>query len=161
VTSILYKLVHSDPIHPDNLEVLGLLPDKWHEVFSRVLAKSPSERYPTAAAFVQNLELCLGSWFGALEGETVILPSPCSPPRSREASSADSDETIAVHTLPPARVARRIVRPHGAHGFDPDGDCSYRRGLDGPSPRQRRTSRGRCTPGRESARGVAASVTRR
>jgi serine/threonine-protein kinase len=54
VTSILYKLVHSDPIQPDNLEVLGLLPDKWHEVFSRVLAKSPAERYPTAAAFVRR-----------------------------------------------------------------------------------------------------------
>ncbi|HEY7819622.1 MAG TPA: serine/threonine-protein kinase, partial [Vicinamibacteria bacterium] len=76
VTSILYKLVHSDPIYPDNLEVLGLLPDKWVEVFSRVLAKSPSERYPTASAFVQNLELCLGSWFGALEGETVVLREP-------------------------------------------------------------------------------------
>jgi serine/threonine-protein kinase len=105
VTSILYKLVHSDPIHPNNLEVLGLLPDKWHEVFSRVLAKSPLDRYPTAAAFVQNLELCLGSWFGALEGETVILREPLlTPAEVAGASRADSDETIAVPLpLPPAR----------------------------------------------------------
>ncbi len=107
VTSILYKLVHSDPIHPDNLEVLGLLPDKWHEVFSRVLAKSPLDRYPTAAAFVQDLELCLGSWFGALEGETVILREPLlTPGEVGGASRADSDETIAVPPpLPPPRGA--------------------------------------------------------
>jgi serine/threonine-protein kinase len=105
VTSILYKLVHSDPIHPDNLEVLGLLPDKWHEVFSRVLAKSPSDRYPTAAAFVQDLELCLGSWFGALEGETVVLRAPVlAPAELARASSADSDETVVVPPpLPPSR----------------------------------------------------------
>ncbi len=106
VTSILYKLVHSDPIHPDNLEVLGLLPDKWHEVFSRVLAKSPSDRYPTAAAFVQNLELCLGSWFGALEGETVILREPVlAPAELARASSADADETVVVPPpIPPSRA---------------------------------------------------------
>ena len=105
VTSILYKLVHSDPIHPDNLEVLGLLPDKWHEVFSRVLAKAPSERYPTAAAFVQNLELCLGSWFGALEGETVILREPLlTPAEVAGATIADSDETVVVPPpIPPPR----------------------------------------------------------
>ncbi len=97
VTSILYKLVHSDPIHPENLEVLGLLPDKWHEVFSRVLAKTPSERYPTAAAFVQSLELCLGSWFGALEGETVILHEPVlTPVELAKAPSPSSDETVMV-----------------------------------------------------------------
>ena len=76
VTSILYKLVHSDPVHPDDLEVLGLLPDKWHQVFSRVLAKDPIERFATAAEFVEELEHCLGSWFGSLEGETVIIKGP-------------------------------------------------------------------------------------
>ncbi len=105
VTSILYKLVHSDPIHPENLEVLGLLPDKWHEVFSRVLAKAPSDRYPTAAAFVQSLELCLGSWFGALEGETVILHEPVLTPAAvAKASSSTSDETVVVPPpIPPFR----------------------------------------------------------
>jgi serine/threonine-protein kinase len=73
VTSILYKLVHSDPVQPGNLEILGLLPDKWHRVFSKVLSKNPSERYGQAADFVTELEHCLGSWFGALEGETVVM----------------------------------------------------------------------------------------
>ncbi len=76
VTSILYKLVHSEPVRPTDLEVLGLLPDKWHQVFSKVLAKNPVERHADAAAFVSDLEMCLGSWFGALEGETVIMTAP-------------------------------------------------------------------------------------
>ena len=75
VTSILYKLVHADPVRPPNLEVLGLLPDKWHQVFSKVLSKNPPDRYETGAVFVSELELCLGSWFGALEGETLYVPS--------------------------------------------------------------------------------------
>src|SRR4029450_8330045 len=67
VTSILYKRVHGDPIAPANLEMNGLVPAKWHEVFGKVLAKKPDERYQTASEFVHDLEYCLGSWFGALE----------------------------------------------------------------------------------------------
>jgi len=99
VTSILYKLVHSDPVHPDNLEVLGLLPDRWRDVFSRVLAKDPAERFPTAADFVKQLEHCLGSWFGSLEGETVIMSQP-SPPAPRVPADDDADETLLADTGP-------------------------------------------------------------
>src|SRR5215475_716386 len=73
VTSILYKLVHVDPIEPPNLEMNGLVPQKWHDVFGRVLAKKPDERYQTASEFVQDLELCLGSWFGALESSPDLM----------------------------------------------------------------------------------------
>jgi serine/threonine-protein kinase len=76
VTSILYKLVHADPVRPPNLEVLGLLPDKWHQVFSKILSKNPADRYETGAMFVSELELCLGSWFGGLAGETLYAAAP-------------------------------------------------------------------------------------
>ena len=121
VTSILYKLVHSDPVHPDDLEVLGLLPDKWHQVFSRVLAKDSIERFATAADFVEQLEHCLGSWFGALEGETVIVKDPAAflgsdssaadetmldtPGSSTGGTSEDGDETVMVPP-PPSPVVR-------------------------------------------------------
>jgi serine/threonine-protein kinase len=118
VTSILYKLVHSDPVQPDDLEVLGLLPDKWHQVFSRVLAKNPQDRYPNAAAFVQDLELCLGSWFGALEGETVVLREPL------RLEDLASDETVVVTPTPPVprpaendeetRIVTQAYRPPAA-----------------------------------------------
>jgi len=72
VTSILYKLVHADPIEPGDLELNGLLPQKWHEVFNKVLAKKAERRYQTAGAFVQDLELCLGSWFSGLGNEETV-----------------------------------------------------------------------------------------
>ena len=81
VTSILYKLVHVDPIEPANLEMNGLVPEKWHEVFGRVLAKKPDDRYQTATEFVQDLEYCLGAWFGAMGDDCRRLrrPAPRAP----------------------------------------------------------------------------------
>ena len=54
VTSILYKLVHVDPVEPTSLEMNGLVPQKWHEVFNRVLAKKPDARYQTATEFCRT-----------------------------------------------------------------------------------------------------------
>jgi serine/threonine-protein kinase len=93
VTSILYKLVHVDPIEPADLEMHGLVPQKWHEVFSRVLAKKPDDRYQTATEFVQDLEYCLGSWFGAVPDMTL----------SESAESTLAGKVAAAATPPAAR----------------------------------------------------------
>ncbi len=90
VTSILYKLVHADPVRPSNLEILGLLPDRWHQVFSRVLAKSPMERYEIASEFVADLERCLGAWFGSPESETAVITAPELTQAIRDAVHAES-----------------------------------------------------------------------
>lgn len=96
VTSILYKLVHADPVEPENLEMNGLVPQKWHEVFGKVLAKKPDERYQSGADFVQDLELCLGSWFGtAMPDELDTSSRPAIP----EDTPGD---TGATHEIPPA-----------------------------------------------------------
>ena len=86
VTSILYKLVHVEPIEPANLETNGLIPQKWQEVFGRVLAKKPEDRYQSAGAFVRDLEYCLGSWFGALGSEETIAVAAPAPEAHRTAS---------------------------------------------------------------------------
>ena len=135
VTSILYKLVHVDPIEPANLEMNGLVPQKWHEVFSRVLAKKPDDRYQTANDFVQDLEYCLGSWFGAaMDDETVSEmggaavraaaagsrprssggprpPAPVPPP-----AAAAEEVTVSLPGLDdsPADALSALVDGHGA-----------------------------------------------
>jgi serine/threonine-protein kinase len=96
VTSILYKLVHVDPIEPPNLEMNGLLPHKWHEVFNKVLAKKPDDRYQTASAFVQDLEYCLGSWFGAAVGDETVLD--VAPPVVAAAASIGTPAVAAPAT---------------------------------------------------------------
>ncbi len=73
VTAILYKLVHVDPIEPPDLELNGLVPQKWHDVFHKVLAKRPEERYQTASEFVQDLEYCLGAWFTGIAEQTLRM----------------------------------------------------------------------------------------
>jgi eukaryotic-like serine/threonine-protein kinase len=103
VTAILYKLVHADPIEPAGLELRGLVPQKWHEVFRKVLAKSPDDRYQTAADFVRDLEYCLGSWFGAAMSDETLLESPPATTASDAAATlrqAPGDSTVAARPAP-------------------------------------------------------------
>ncbi|HET6898462.1 MAG TPA: TonB family protein [Vicinamibacteria bacterium] len=110
VTSILYKLVHVDPIEPANLEMNGLVPEKWHEVFGRVLAKKPDDRYQTATEFVQDLEYCLGAWFGAIEetgtAGTVRAPAAAAAPPARP-----GDEVTAALPVVTDEAARKTDPP--------------------------------------------------
>jgi serine/threonine protein kinase len=72
IDSILHKLVHAEAVFPSGLEKLGLLAEKWREVFARALAKDPEKRYPTASAMVSSLvELFPGSWLGTLIADAV------------------------------------------------------------------------------------------
>jgi serine/threonine-protein kinase len=103
VTSILYKLVHVDPIEPANLEMNGLVPQKWHEVFGRVLAKRPDDRYQTATDFVQDLEYCLGAWFGGIADDLL-----------GDAGSAEATADTVVSANPMAAVVGSATMPIAA-----------------------------------------------
>ena len=134
VTSILYKLVHVDPIEPANLEMNGLVPQKWHEVFSRVLAKKPDERYQTANDFVQDLEYCLGSWFGAAMDDDTLTegggsavraaataagsrPRASAAPRPATGGPAGEEVTAAIPAVtgsPADELSALVDEPAGA-----------------------------------------------
>jgi len=105
VTSILYKLVHVDPIEPANLEMNGLVPQKWHEVFSRVLAKKPDDRYQTANDFVQDLEYCLGSWFGAAMDDETLAESTGAAVRSAATAASNRPRPSAARPPVPSPLA--------------------------------------------------------
>ncbi len=112
VTSILYKLVHVPPVEPADLEMNGLVPQKWYEVFSKVLAKKPEARYQTASAFVQDLEYCLGSWWTGLGGEAetlVVAPANSEVPTVEIKGVAVPAVPAAAPTAPPAPPAAAPV----------------------------------------------------
>jgi serine/threonine-protein kinase len=116
VTSILYKLVHVDPVEPADLEMNGLVPQKWREVFHKVLAKTPEARYQTAGAFVQDLEYCLGSWFTGLGTEaTVTLEAPT------PGASVDEQATVTIPKMAPP-VAPVPVHGAAREAADEEGD---------------------------------------
>jgi len=112
VTSILYKLVHVDPIEPANLEMNGLVPQKWHEVFGKVLAKRPDDRYQTATDFVQDLEYCLGAWFGALAEETIGLGDVAHAATAR-ADALEAANPAAGSSGSPTVAAAAAAQPRG------------------------------------------------
>ncbi len=111
VTSILYKLVHVAPIEPANLEMNGLVPEKWHEVFGRVLAKKPDDRYQTATEFVQDLEYCLGAWFGALGEDTVGAGGPARGAAPAPAARPGDEVTAALPAITDEKGARKTYPP--------------------------------------------------
>jgi len=108
VTSILYKLVHVDPIEPTDLEMHGLVPQKWHEVFSRVLAKKPDDRYQTATEFVQDLEYCLGSWFGAMP---ELAAAEAEAATTTSVPAAEEPVEMTVMMAAPASAAKAAPPP--------------------------------------------------
>jgi serine/threonine-protein kinase len=107
VTSILYKLVHVDPVEPANLEMNGLVPQKWHEVFGKVLAKRPDDRYQTATDFVQDLEYCLGAWFGAVGEDLLAHPVQAAARAEAMAASSPPVAPAGAGSLSGAAPARR------------------------------------------------------
>ena len=143
VTSILYKLVHTDPIEPADLEMNGLVPQKWREVFNKVLAKKPEQRYQTASAFVQDLEYCLGSWFSGLGNEeTVSLRGRgrrSSRSRSRARCRWRSRSRRGARPRPLARATRRRrcspeARPRQTRSRRRRRRSSWRTGLPSEPP---------------------------
>lgn len=54
INTILYKIVNEPPVEVKP-PVVGLVPEAWQRVFTRVLAKNPTERYPSCSAFVREL----------------------------------------------------------------------------------------------------------
>jgi TonB family protein len=122
VTSILYKLVHVQPIEPANLETNGLVPQKWQEVFGKVLAKKPEDRYQTAGAFVRDLEYCLGSWFGALGGEETVAVAPApeeEAPATVILKASSKDGGTAAAKAPSAGEARTVLMKAQAEDNSP------------------------------------------
>jgi serine/threonine-protein kinase len=55
ITATLYRVVHDEPQHPENLERRGFHPDRWHAVFSRALSKDPAVRFSTATELVDAI----------------------------------------------------------------------------------------------------------
>ncbi len=54
INTILYRIVNEPPVEVQP-PVLGIIPEGWHRVFSKVLAKRPMDRHSTCTAFVRDL----------------------------------------------------------------------------------------------------------
>ncbi|HET6329642.1 MAG TPA: protein kinase [Holophagaceae bacterium] len=61
INTILYRIVNEPPSDP-RPPVEGILPEEWHRIFLRALAKEPQDRYPSCMHFIQELaEAALGA----------------------------------------------------------------------------------------------------
>jgi TonB family protein len=89
----------------------GLVPQKWHEVFGKVLAKKPDDRYQTATAFVQDLEFCLGSWFGGVGTEETVAMEPETRTASMHVPPEDDAATVVMKESPALAAGAEDMPP--------------------------------------------------
>ena len=106
IMTSLHKVLHTDPIHPSNLEEQGFVPDKWHQVFSTALNKNRDERYATAAEFASEL---FGVFPGFCPDEAAMEPPP---PRPTATSGAPrrrpAEDTLTLWPQPASAKVRRV-----------------------------------------------------
>jgi predicted Ser/Thr protein kinase len=112
-TDVLFKIVNDDP-PPLDSRALGGVSLRLLEIVNRALAKNPDARYPTAAAFADDLAL-------VLEDHERALESP--------ATSPDTLESVAT--------ARRLVK----EGRLPEAEARLRE-LVAANPRSVEAKRG-------------------
>ncbi len=55
LSSILYKIVHEPPESVENVQQIGFTEESWNEVFNKVFAKDPENRYQSAKQFSNDL----------------------------------------------------------------------------------------------------------
>ena len=55
LSAILYKIVHEPPDPVENIQEIGFTEESWNEVFGRIFAKNPDERYQSAKQFSNDL----------------------------------------------------------------------------------------------------------
>jgi serine/threonine-protein kinase len=95
--SVLYRIVHTEPVFPPDLKSLGLVPSKWRDVFQKALAKDPEQRHATASELVSDfVEIFPGSWLGDLIADQGSRSAP-------GFSGAPSQETTTLGPAEPVR----------------------------------------------------------
>lgn len=90
INTILYRIVNEPPSDP-RPPVEGILPEEWHRIFLRGLAKEPQDRFPSCMHFIHELaQAALGA------GNTVV----------RQDLLATVPPVNAAGTIPPVVVAQ-------------------------------------------------------
>jgi serine/threonine-protein kinase len=116
LTNIIYRVVHEEPPPPRKWNID--LPAHYDDVFRRALSKRPADRYPSAAAFLDALnlrefELGLSGVFSPADAAPAPPAPPAIPaPRESAAGAALGRETIDV--IPPASAPGAAAAPAGS-----------------------------------------------
>lgn len=141
INTILYKIVNEPPLEVKP-PVVGLVPEAWQRVFSRVLAKNPTDRYPSCSAFVRELleaatELDAhgkSELQGVLRaaGGTMILPSTIMRPHEESQATGQRRTRGSKGVLFGGIAALLVVAGLGAFLFSGKGGEEVRITTDPP-----------------------------
>jgi serine/threonine-protein kinase len=94
VTTIIYKIVHENPIAPRDLDVT--IHPGLSAVVTKALAKDPQDRYQTGAELIRDLENYKS--IGSTLGDTAVISSTATLPTDRTQAMAAASTNGAGHT---------------------------------------------------------------
>jgi serine/threonine protein kinase/class 3 adenylate cyclase len=107
--TIAYKQVHEAPHQPT--QVAAALPPDWEETILHCLAKSPDERFPSAAAMEEAIESLSTEPFR--QTETRLPRKQIPPPRPRPADDSPHAPTPAPVEMPTSPASAAPLRGLG------------------------------------------------
>ncbi|HEX9082216.1 MAG TPA: serine/threonine-protein kinase, partial [Holophagaceae bacterium] len=113
INTILYRIVNEPPVEVQP-PVLGILPEGWRRVFERVLAKKPSDRHPSCAAFIRDLMDAVVEMAKDDRREVMGLLKMSGDVPIPEIVSRSHEETMLV---PPSPAKRRSWIPWAIGGL--------------------------------------------
>jgi len=116
VTTIIYKIVHENPIAPRDLDVT--IHPGLSAVVTRALAKDPQDRYQSGAELVRDLENYKS--IGSNLSDTAVIPSTTTLPSDRTQAMARASANGAGHP-----ASKPVSRGNGAS----NPARSHKRGL--------------------------------
>ncbi|HTL99324.1 MAG TPA: serine/threonine-protein kinase [Holophagaceae bacterium] len=105
INTILYRIVNEPPADP-RPPVEGILPEAWHEIFLRSLAKEAEQRYATCGAFIQDLaEAAIGVAKTARQDLLAASPSTLRTPVPPVVAAPAEDSAHKTHLAPAIQLS--------------------------------------------------------
>lgn len=103
INTILYRIVNEPPMDPQP-PVEGIVPEVWHNLFLKALAKDPAQRFDSCCHFIQALaEAAPG--MGTAVRQDFHIPPPALPPPVATAPMGAGAPTRVGGTVPLAIAA--------------------------------------------------------
>jgi serine/threonine protein kinase len=107
MSAIMYKVLNTEPAAPSRLSVM--VPPAYDEVVRRAMARRPEDRYPTAAAFAEAIEMATKRPLPVRQSSAAVSAASCRAPPSVPGSAPAAPEGSVAASPDRRRIVATIA----------------------------------------------------